>query len=356
MIRVGVIGIGFGQQAHVPAFRRNSRCRVEGICASSTRRARVVADRLGIPKAYGDWRELVADRDIDIVTIATPPAVQPDIALAALKYGKPVFCEKPLATSPLAAAAMLDAARREGLPHMVDFGFVAIDEWIQAREMIQAGLLGRLRHVSIGWHTETYAVRKGLRNWKTEGVESGGGVLNTFVSMVFHYVEWLLGRVARLTAEVFSTRVADSIDAETQAVLCLELEGGASVAVSVSNTAFVGTGHRVEIYGDEGALILDNTGSLGLAVFRVLRGNRESGAFECVAPAADVKDGRIPALATLADRFITWIESGVPAAPSFEDGYRVQCLLEYARQSHATGRWIDTPPCDGAFGARAEER
>ena len=58
---VGVIGIGFGRQVHVPAFGQDSRCVVRAICASNLERARKAASELGIEKAIGDWRELVAD-------------------------------------------------------------------------------------------------------------------------------------------------------------------------------------------------------------------------------------------------------------------------------------------------------
>lgn len=341
MFRVGIVGIGFGQQAHVPAFRQNAHCRVEAIGASDLSRARVVAERLSIPKAYGDWRALVADPDVDVVTIATPPSLQPDIAMLALAQGKPVFCEKPLASTTLAASAMLDAARRAGVPHMVDFSFTAIDEWIQARTILERGELGCLRHVAVAWHTETYVVRHGLRSWKTAGVESGGGVLNNFVSVVLHYVEWLVGRIARLTATL-STTLVGTLRAETEAVLCLELEAGALVSVSVSNSARLGSGHRIEIYGDEGTLILDNSASSGLAAFRLLRGDRTSTELREVTHGRDPnRDGRVAALAALADRFVRAIRTGEPAGPSFEDGYRVQCLLDAARRSHERRAWVD---------------
>lgn len=341
LLRVGIVGIGFGQQAHVPAFRQNAHCRIEAIGASDRARARAVADRLSIPKAYGDWRALVADPDVDVVTIATPPSLQSDIALFALAQGKPVFCEKPLAATTLAASAMLDAARRAGVPHMVDFGFTAIDEWIQARAILDRGEMGRLRRVAVAWHTETYAVRHGLKSWKTAGVESGGGVLNNFVSMVLHYVEWLAGPIARLTATLSTTAVGTFL-AETEAVLCLELDGGALASVSVSNSARLGSGHRIEIYGDEGTLVLDNAASSGLAAFRLLQGDRTStGLREVTRGHEPGRDGRVDALAVLADRFVRAVLTGGPSSPSFEDGYRVQCLLDAARRSHERGAWVD---------------
>ena len=95
-LRVAVIGVGFGQQVHVPAFRTDSRCEVTTLCASNEAKAAEVATRLNVPHASGDWRAVVADPEIDAVSIAVPPRLQPQIAIAALEHGKSVFCEKPL--------------------------------------------------------------------------------------------------------------------------------------------------------------------------------------------------------------------------------------------------------------------
>lgn len=351
---VGVVGIGFGQQAHVPAFRQSpDYYRVNAIAASDQERARIVAERLSVPRAYGDWRELVSDPGVDVVSIATPPALQPEIALFALAQGKPVLCEKPLALTVHHAAVMLAAARRAGVPHMVDFGFTAIAEWIQAKAILERGELGDIRRVAVAWHTETYAVRHGVRNWKTGPAETGGGVLGSFVSMVLHYVEWLVGKICRLTARL-SASVSGSINPETEAVLCLELESGCLVSVSVSNDARFGSGHRIEIYGDEGTIVLDNPPTSGLATFGLWRS--EAAALRRLGNTGDsMRDGRVGALAILARRFAAAVRKGEPTTPSFDDGYRVQCLLEAARQSHDLGQWVDARATSFQFGEVATD-
>jgi len=356
VLRVGVVGIGFGQQAHVPAFRRGKDCKVTALCASSDERARTVADRLGVPKAYGDWRQLIADPDVDLISVATPPTVQPAIVLGALARGKPVFCEKPLALTGEAAYAMLDAARRSGLAHMVDFEFVTIDEWLQAKRIIDQGQLGQLRHVSVSWHVEAYAHRMGLRSWKTATAATGGGTLASTVSHTFHYLEWLLGPIRKLSARLFTPPGAGGTLGETAVIMCLELDGGASGSVSVCSNAFQGTGHRLEIYGDSGTLILDNSTSDYVTGFKLFHGTRQTDKLEPVAagPAGqDVKDGRVLAVGRLVDRFLGWVRTGVAASPSFEDGYRVQCLMECARLAHSSGGWVVVPDLERQAERRA---
>jgi predicted dehydrogenase len=321
----------------------NKECEVVALCATTYERARSVAGRLGVPGAYGDWHELIADPRVDAVAVATPPPMQPPIVLAALAARKPVFCEKPIAATRGQATEMLQAARRSGLANMVDFEFVALDEWNQAKEVIDQGLLGSLRHAAVTWHVETYAIRKKLKSWKTGSAESGGGVLNSAVSHVFHYIEWLLGPIHKLTARLSAPREHDGPAGETVAMLCLEMASGVSVTISVSNGAFQGTGHRVEVYGEEGSLVLENNTSEYVTVFQLRHGTRESKRPICVGgsgPAPNVPDDRIIPVGRLVDRFINWITTGVSAEPSFEHGCRVQYLLDCARQAHASEKWI----------------
>ena len=110
-LRVAVIGVGFGQQVHVPAFRADPRCEVTTLCASNEAKAAEIAGRLNVPRASGDWRAVIADSEIDAVSIAVPPCLQSQIALEALEHGKAVFCEKPLAAHVHDAACGTEGGR-----------------------------------------------------------------------------------------------------------------------------------------------------------------------------------------------------------------------------------------------------
>jgi predicted dehydrogenase len=164
--RIGVVGLGFGQQAHVPAFRRDGRCEVVAICGSDQARAGRVAESLGIPKAYGDWRELIADTEIDVVAIAVPPLLQAAIAIEAARLGKAVFCEKPLAANVDDALRMCQAVTDHQVAHAIDFLFPESEAFLLAKGEISAGRLGEVRHALVSWKVETYAVRNRLESWK----------------------------------------------------------------------------------------------------------------------------------------------------------------------------------------------
>jgi hypothetical protein len=342
-IQVGVVGIGFGQQVHVPAFQLNDRCQVQAVCASTEERAAEVAKRLQVDRALGNWQALVSDPAIDAISIAVPPAAQTEIAIAAIAQGKAVFCEKPLAISFAAAHKLATSAEQAGVANMVDFEFPEIDEWQQAKTILDRGGVGSLRHIAVSWNVETYANRMGLSSWKT-CLEAGGGTLYSFVSHVFYYLEWFAGPIRRLTCSLFRPP-GDTRSGDTLAALCLELESGVAASLSISSDSFLGNGHRVEFYGDAGTLVLNNPTADYVSGFQVLHGTRTSKQLELVQldrPASTaIKDGRLVVVSRLVNRFVSWLETGVPAAPSFKDGLRVQHLLEAAKKSHDSGCWVD---------------
>ena len=173
-LRVAVIGVGFGQQVHVPAFRADSRCEVTTLCASNEAKAAEIATRLNVPHASGDWRAVVADPEIDAVSIAVPPRLQPQIALEALEHGKSVFCEKPLGAhlhdvmplrrsnnlsptlSPVPHETGTSSARRA--VGMVNFEFCECDAWQRFQQMATATQSGRDdARWTINWRVQTYS-------------------------------------------------------------------------------------------------------------------------------------------------------------------------------------------------------
>ncbi len=321
------------------------------LCASSQARAERVAERLGIPNASGDWRELVADPGLAAIAVATPPAIQPAIVKAALASHKHVFCEKPLATTREVAAELLVAARQAGVAHMVDFEFPMIPAWQQAKERLDRGAIGQVRHALVCWQFETYARRAGLSSWKTR-TEEGGGTVNLFVSHAFYYLEWLLGPIQSLSARLFPQegRADDPARGETLAILCLLLRSGVPVSVTVNSHTAFGTGHRVELYGERGTLIVENPTSDYMRGFQLWEGSRGAGRLTAVPVPEEPQvegDSRIAAVSHLVQRFVDWIDRGIPSRPSVEDGYRVQCLLDAAYEADRSGRWVtvaETPP------------
>ena len=127
-IGIGIIGGGYMGKAHAVAFSSVGavfatalRPRLEMVCASSRESAEGYRRDFGFARATDDWRELVADPNVEAVVIATPQSMHREIALAAFDLKKPVLCEKPLGASLDDSRAMVEAARASGAVNMVGF-------------------------------------------------------------------------------------------------------------------------------------------------------------------------------------------------------------------------------------------
>src|SRR5215210_6298122 len=97
IINIGIIGTGFARTTQIPAFRACEGARVLALASGHRENAERVAREFEIPFVASDWRELLAREEVDLVSIATPPATHAEMALAALAAGKGVLCEKPTA-------------------------------------------------------------------------------------------------------------------------------------------------------------------------------------------------------------------------------------------------------------------
>ena len=352
MIRLGIVGVNYGRTVLLPAFRADPRCMVAALCGSDQARTAEHARNLDVPKAYGDWRALIDDKDIDAIAIATVPSLQTQVALAALAAGKPVFAEKPMASTLDEARAMRDAAEAAGLPTGIDFNFHEIMAWQRAKALLDGGAVGALRHVAVHWHVENYAIQNRMRTWKTMR-DDGGGVLGNFVSHCFHYLEWFagshVGPLSGLQARVGGLPGDDALD--TTVAMALHYKSGPLVSLSMSCASFRGPGHRIEFYGEDGTLVLENRTADYMRGF-VLSHAKRPGELTIIPvddPAdAAYPDGRIAPSSRLAAKFVDCL-AGKPrykpnAAPGFAAGFRVQQLIDAAQRANCEGRFVDVTP------------
>ena len=309
-VRVGVVGLRFGRQIHIPAFRSDPRCEVIALAGRDADAAARVARDLGVPASFADWRDLVAAPHIDAVGIAVPPAAQPAIVSEAVRHGKHVFCEKPLAASVGDARQALSSVEAAGVVHGIDFIFPEIAAWQQAQGAARAG---RNRPPSA---LRVHLAGRNLRESHEcrdveEPPDEGGGVLGNFVSHVFHNIEWLFGgirgsleafRGARATADGAARSMAWSTGERTSAgtFRCAPMRSWAA-------------GTRIEIYGDEGTLMLHNpTARLRRRIPPDL-GSRASGRLTSVFAGwrdGSQVDGRLAPVSELVRRFVDAIHAG----------------------------------------------
>src|SRR5438105_1398314 len=344
MIGVGIIGCNYGRTVLLPAFRTDPRCEVVALAGTDAARAGEIARATNVPHGCGDWQSLVEERSVSAVAVAVPPQLQPAVAVHALGLGKAVFVEKPLAADLAGAKAMLDAARSARRATIIDFNFPELATWQRAKAMLDGGAIGRLRHVVVNWNLENQATRLRLKSWKTRG-DGGGGLLGNFVSHCFHYLEWFCGTISGLGGRAFALPESDS---DGSIALALAFASGAGGSLQMSCASFLGSGHRVELYGNDGTLVLANPTLDYFRGFELMHARRADDALRADAiedtGGNQLPDIRVVPVARLVRRFIDACENGGSPSPGFAEGYRVQCLIDAARRAHATGRWIEIAP------------
>lgn len=335
MIRLGIVGCNFGRAVLLPAFRADPRCRVEALAGTDMTRTSEIALAEGISQPLADWHAMADHPELDAIAIAVPPHLQPDIACRALKAGKAVFMEKPLAADLDAARMVRDQAAHSERPVAIDFEFSELPSWRRAKELIDSGALGALRHVCVTWQVENYATRMRLNSWKTSGA-SGGGALGNFVSHCFYYLEYFCGPMRDISASLWGLP-GEAPPSESSVALAGTFESGAGYTLSMSAAAYLGSGHRVEFYGEDGTLVLSNTTSDYMRGFELLHARRPAAALERITISdpddARYPDGRIAPVARLARRFLDAVETGAPVVPGIAEAYRVQQLIHLARLS-----------------------
>jgi predicted dehydrogenase len=171
-LRVGLVGYGFIGPHHLEAIRRTGLAEVTAIATSSGDSARAKAEQAGIPRATGNWRDLVADPDIDVIDVATPTDLHTPVALAALAAGKHVIVDKPLALTSADAARLLAAARRAGVVHAVTFN-IRYNVMLQhARARLARGDFGKVRFVH-GHYLQEWLLHDTDFNWRLDLARGG---------------------------------------------------------------------------------------------------------------------------------------------------------------------------------------
>jgi myo-inositol 2-dehydrogenase / D-chiro-inositol 1-dehydrogenase len=247
-LRIGIAGCGHAaENLHVPALRGLPSLTVVAVADVDAERTRAVAERFGIGRRYTDPADLVADPDVDIVCVCTPPSTHAAIGVAALEAGKHLLVEKPIAASLADADRLIDVAERApDLVTMVGFNLRHHPLVREAKRHVASGAIGDVEFVRTVFSSRV-RYEKGLPGWRMRR-DSGGGALADVAIHHFDLWRYLLGvEVDEIYA---SSRSGDSDD--WTAAVTARLSGGAVAAAAFSQCA--AEGNDVEVVGSAGRL------------------------------------------------------------------------------------------------------
>jgi predicted dehydrogenase len=356
VIGIGVIGAGFARTTQIPAFKDCIGARVVAITSRHRENAERVAEEFKIRHVANDWQELVASKDVDLVSVVTPPATHMEITLAALDHGKHVLCEKPMALNAEEARQMTERAAKAGVLALIDHELRFLNSRRMMRAMLHGGAIGSVRHCNYVFRSDYRGVLDRPWDWWADAT-MGGGTLGAIGS---HAIDSFRFCLAAEIDEVFcmlSSHIAERPDKETgtmkkvtsddEAKLMFrfadsELTKKATGTASLSVVESGGYENRLEIYGTTGALMAEETGELwhspaGSGTWKPVPVDQDS-------MAAGMRAGSWSrGFTALSGAIIDALHEGrktVEGAATFADGYQIQLVLDAARQSNERGCWV----------------
>ena len=212
-LRVAMIGHAFMGNAHSQAWRTAPhffdlplRPEMAVLVGHDAGRAAEAAARLGWAESSADWREVISRDDVDVVDICTPGDTHAEIAIAALRAGKHVLCEKPLANTVAEAEAMTaaaDEARAHGVRAMVGFTYRRVPAIGLARALVEEGRIGEVRHVRAQYLQDWIADPEAPLSWRLDKSKAGSGALGDIGAHIVDLTQHVTGqRITELTGRL----------------------------------------------------------------------------------------------------------------------------------------------------------
>ena len=331
-VGLGLIGCGTWGHMHARVFAASPPARLVAVCDQDQGRAAALAAEFGVSDHLGDWRALVARSDIQAVGIATPDFAHGEIALAAIRAGKHILIEKPLATTVAECEEILAARKAQGVKLMVDFHNRWSLPFVHLRRAMAAGQLGSLMMMNIRLN-DTRFVPTGMLSWAAKS-----SPLQFLGSHVVDLIHFLSGAAINRVYSVSRSVVLKAMGIDTpdffQSILELSTGGTAMVencwivdehapsifdfqceVVGSKGTAYVNASHHrmAEIYSAKGVELPD------------------------VSAAADLYGKPVGFAVASIQHFVDCVVNDQPPLVTGEDGLAVARVLAAAEQSAQTG-------------------
>ncbi|GAA4750326.1 Gfo/Idh/MocA family oxidoreductase [Nocardioides endophyticus] len=341
-LRVGVVGLGLMGDVMVRAIQAHADLDLAYVCDSDEGRARQVAEQAiaaWVPTGAAATADELDRYAVDALAIATPPRTHAPLAISALRAGRSVLCEKPMAMSATEARAMAGEARAAGRVAVVDHQLRFNPARRQLRTLLADGYVGEPLHVV----SVAYFPKLGSQPWTWwHRSDEGGGLLNEYGSHTVDLLRWLFGEVAWASGSIATIggdrRAAadgriEEVDSDDLAQLHLQFASGVSGDVLMSAAPAVAE-RRLEIHGTLGSLVLGSDD--------VLVGHRrghDAEEFRCLELEPSLigwpDDTFTQPFVRLLDEFARCVRDGSAprVASTFDDGWRTIEVLDQVRRS-----------------------
>jgi predicted dehydrogenase len=372
MLNIGLIGCGFMGRVHSNAYSQV--CKFfpheyrPALTAVSARRKDILhefAARWGWANEETDWRRLVARDDIDVVDICTPNDTHYEIAMEAVKAGKMIICEKPLAVDTAKAKQMTEAVEKAGRPNMVLFNYRRVPAVALAKKLVDEGRLGRIFHFRAkylqDWTIDPDLPMGGQTLWRLDKEAAGSGVTGDLLAHSIDLALWLVGPIVSVSAMTETFIKQRKLQNDPSLVQPVRIDDACAVLARFQDDV-LGTfeasryacGRKsqniFEINGERGTIAWDMESSHLLQYYdhadnSLVRGFRQIQVWDGDHPY--MKNWWVPgasigyehAFIHAISDFLLGLERNETLCPSFRDGYETQRVCDAILGSAQNGLW-----------------
>ena len=359
-----MLGYGFMGRVHAQAYRSIPTAtqppllpRLAALAGRSEEKVAEAAVRFGFARHVTDWRELLDDADVSLVDIAGPNDVHSEAAMAAARAGRHVLCEKPLGRDAAESHAAWRAAEDAGVVHLCGFNYRFVPAVRLARELIDAGEIGEVRHFRAAYLQSGLADPQAPVRWRHRREVAGSGALGDLGAHVVDLARYLVGEVGAVsgtTRTFVRERPGGRVDVDDAFEAVAEFENGATGTLEASRVC-IGRKNALtwEVNGARGSLAFDlerlnelrfasrhNEGPAGDGFSTILVSGPDYPFGEFWWPAGHVLGWEHTFVHEI-DRLLRAVagETGVgPHGATFEDGYRAAEVCDAVLRSAESGR------------------
>ena len=372
---IGIIGTGFMGKAHAFAYRAALAAfpeipvpRLEMIADVDEASAAKAAHQYGFARSSGNWKDMIADPKIDVISITTPNTLHKEMSLAAIAAGKHVHCEKPLSPALKDSLEMVEAAEKKGVHTQVGFNYIKNPLLKMARELLEAGEIGEITGFR-GIHAEDY-MHDPESPWTWRIDPSGGpGVVADLGSHIIGMARFLLGPIADVNADIRTViksrpvargaKERKDVLVDDVARILVNFDRGCGGTIEAN---WIATGRKMqlgfELYGSKGSLVFTQERFNELQLYRAggethahgvdARANGyvriEAGPQHypygqfCIAGGHQLGFNDLKTIEM--GEFLGGIGKGQKTGPDFREAYEIQKVVETAIESSKSRSWV----------------
>ncbi len=255
-LKLGIVGLGaLAQTTHLPIFKKMPTVEISAICDVDVRKLDHIGRKFNIKKRYADFQEMIKDDKIEAIAIITPNHLHAPMSIAALKFGKHVFCEKPMSTTIEEAEEMIRVAKKTKMKLAIGLNNRFRPDVQMLKHFIDHGELGDIYYMKAGWLMSRRAWS--FNEWRSMNIRSGGGAFSSIGVSLLDICLWFYDNKVpvALSAASHSRDTTDTADA---AVAFIRFSDDAVLTIEVGwSLIFDRDFLYCNLFGKKGAALLN---------------------------------------------------------------------------------------------------